>query len=222
MAEAIVLLSGGIDSAVCLFEAVRSNGGAEVTALTFDWGQLAFEEERRAAGALADAAGTAQPRFLSVRFPYHGALTDGTMGIPLDRTVGQIEAERGAAPTFFPARNLVMIAYAYGEAYTSGADEIYFGSDASDLAGYPDCRPDFLAAVESAGNLALGGTQIELVTPLIRKSKPEIVTMGEGLGVPWELTFSCYAPVDGRPCGRCDSCVLRRDAFTQSGLDPDL
>ena len=205
-----------------MFEAVRSLGTAEVTALTFDWGHLAYEEERRAAEALAAAAGIAPPRLVHIQFPYGGPLIDEKAEIPLDRTVGQIQADGGISPTFFPARNLVMLAYAYGLTAVEGAEAIYFGTEASDSAGFPDCRPDFVAAVESAGNLALGGPGIELITPLIHMSKDKIVLMGEDLGVPWELTFSCFVPVDGKACRRCDSCVLRRNAFIQAGLGPDL
>ena len=210
MAKALVLLSGGVDSAVCLFKAVKSLWPAEVTALTFDWGQISFAQERKAAEELAAAAGIAPPVVVRIEFPYGGALTEGKAAIPLDRTVQEIETDRGAAPTFFPGRNLVMLAYAFGLARVGGADAIYFGAGASDSVGYPDCRPDFAATIESAGNLALDGPRIELVTPLIRMSKVEIVAMGEELGVPWKLTFSCYAPVEGKPCGRCDSCTLRR------------
>jgi 7-cyano-7-deazaguanine synthase len=221
MAEALVLLSGGIDSAVCTFEAVRSLGTSGLTAVTFDWGQLAFEEEHRAAQALAAAIGISPPRVVRIQFPYSGPLTDEKAEIPLDRTVDRIQADGGRSPTFFPARNLVMLAYAYGLAAVQELGTIYFGTNASDSAGFPDCRPDFVAAAESAGNLALGGPRIKLVTPLIHMSKQKIVLMGQELGVPWELTFSCYVPVGGKACGRCDSCVLRSDAFAKAGLGPD-
>ena len=221
MAKALVLLSGGVDSAVCLFQAVRAPGPMEVTALTFDWGQLSFAQEREAAEALAATAGIASPLMMRIEFPYGGPLTEGKAAIPLDRTVQEIEAEGGAAPTFFPGRNLVMLSYAFGLASVGGAEAIYFGANALDFNGYPDCRPDFIAAIEAAGNIALDGPHIEVVTPLINMSKVEIVAMGEKLGVPWELTFSCYAPIDGKPCGRCDSCTLRCTAFIEAHLGPD-
>jgi 7-cyano-7-deazaguanine synthase len=218
VAEALVLLSGGVDSAVCLFSAVKSFGADEVTALTFDWGQLSFARELKAARDLAAAAGIAPPLLVRIKFPYVGPLTDEKVEVPLDRTVEEIESEVAAAPAWFPGRNLVLLAYAFGLAYTRGATAIYFGAGASDAAGFPDCRPDFVAAVESAGNLAMDERKIEVVTPLIHLRKAEIVTMGEELGIPWDLTFSCYTPIDGEPCGRCDSCTLRRQAFTEAGI----
>ena len=218
VAQALVLLSGGVDSAVCLFKAVRSLGPAEVTALTFDWGQLSFAQEREAAETLAATAGIAPPLIVRIEFPYGGALTEEKAAIPLDRTVQEMEAEGGAAPTFFPGRNLVMLAYAFGLASVGGARSIYFGANALDFNGYPDCRPDFIAAIEAAGNMALDGPRIEVVAPLIHMSKFDIVATGEELGVPWELTFSCYAPIDGKPCGRCDSCTIRRNAFIKAQI----
>ena len=221
MADALVLLSGGVDSAVCLYLAVRELGPANVTALTFDWGQRAALEELKAAAELAESAGAAAMVMTRISFPYGGLLTDDGAPVPLDRTEREIE-EGGLAPTFFPGRNLVMLSYAFGLAGSLEADAVYFGPNSSDAAGYPDCRPDFVEAMQAAGNIALGSPGIRLVAPLIEMSKVQIVTLGEELGVPWGLTFSCYAPVEGAPCGRCDSCLGRRAAFEASGLGSGL
>ncbi len=208
---AVVLLSGGIDSAVCLSLAAREEEAGAVTALTFDWGQRCWEQERDASCALARAAGV-EHVLLEARFPYSGALTDAGADIPLDRTPAEI-GEGGTAPTCFPGRNLVLLAFAFGIAFDRGARSVYFGPNALDASGYPDCRPGFVEAMERAADLALGSPGIKLETPLMGMSKVEIVRAGDELGVPWDLTFSCYAPVDGIPCGRCDSCVLRAQAF---------
>lgn len=215
---ALVLLSGGIDSAVCLFMAALDVGGERVTALTFDWGQRCRAEERAASLALANAAGVGRHRILEVRFPYDGILTMEGRDVPLDRTPGEI-GEGGTAPTYFPGRNLVLLAYAFGIAFDEGAASVYFGPNALDAAGYPDCRPEFVRAMELASSLALDEPGIRLEAPLLGMSKAQVVQAGEGLGVPWEITFSCYAPVAGLPCGRCDSCILRADAFRQAGIE---
>lgn len=215
--KAVVLLSGGVDSAVCLFRAVRDLSPESVMCLTFDWGQRSWDQEREAAIDLARIAGVERPRLVCVNFPYGGLLTDEDAQIPLDRTVRDIE-EGGVAPTFFPGRNLVMLSHAFGIASCEGACAVYFGPNALDAAGYPDCRADFTEAMENTANLALGNPGIRLETPLARMSKADIVKMGEEFGVPWELTFSCYAPVERRQCGRCDSCQQRRGAFEAAGV----
>lgn len=219
MDKAIVLLSGGVDSAVCLFSAARELGPGNVVALTFDWGQRSLAEELRSSRLLCHAAGVEPPVVTRLQFTYGGLLTEEGVEVPLDRTAREI-TEGGVAPTFFPARNLVMLAHAFGLAAREDARAIHFGASESDESGYPDCRIDFVSAMEKAGNLALGGTHVSIAAPLINMSKASVITLGEEIGVPWELTFSCYTPVEGRPCGRCDSCVLRREAFTRAGV-PD-
>lgn len=211
--RAIVLLSGGIDSAVCLFMAARDLGPGNVTAVTFDWGQRCWAEERAASESLVRAADVTSHRLLEIRFPYQGILTRADEGVPLDRTPYEI-GEGGTAPTYFPGRNLVLLAYAFGIALDEGAAGIYFGANALDETGYPDCRADFVEAMELSSNLALDNPGIRLETPLLSMSKTEIIRAGDALSVPWDETFSCYAPVDGKPCGRCDSCILRAQAFS--------
>jgi 7-cyano-7-deazaguanine synthase len=219
VAGAVVLLSGGVDSAVCLFKAVGDSGPGEVVALTFDWGQRSLDEEAESSRSLCEAAGVRPPLIVRIQFPYGGLLTEEGVEIPGDRTALEITGG-GVAPTFFPARNLVMLAHAFGLAASEGVHSIYFGASASDESGYPDCRPAFVSAMETAGNLALGGHRVSIATPLIGMSKAAVIALGEELGVPWRLTFSCYTPVGGRPCGRCDSCVLRRAAFAEAKI-PD-
>jgi 7-cyano-7-deazaguanine synthase len=217
--KAIVLLSGGVDSAVCLFRAAKDLGPGNVVALIFDWGQRSLAEELRSSRSLCDAAGVEPPVVALIQFTYGGLLTEEGVEVPLDRTAREI-TEGGVAPTFFPARNLVMLAHAFGLAAREGAQAIHFGASASDESGYPDCRPDFVSAMETAGNLALGGPHVSITAPLISMSKAAVITLGEELSVPWELTFSCYTPVGGQPCGRCDSCILRREAFAEAVI-PD-
>jgi 7-cyano-7-deazaguanine synthase len=208
---ALVLLSGGMDSAVCLYEAVRSHGAVATRALFFDWHQRTVTEERNAAELLCQASGSIAPVIVTLDFPYGGALTDTAASVPLDRSPATMSSE-SVAPTFFPGRNLVMLAYAYGLAAADGLAEIYFGPNADDAAGYPDCREEFLSRFDKACRSGTGH-DARLVLPLVRLSKADIVREGDRLGVPWELTFSCYAPVDRLPCGRCDACVLRDAAF---------
>jgi 7-cyano-7-deazaguanine synthase len=213
LSGALVLLSGGMDSAVCLYRAVVDLGPREVTAVFFDWGQRTLTEERLAAVELCAAGGVRAPVVVKLDFPYGGILTEADAEVPRDRTPSEIEAA-GVAETFFPGRNLVMLAYAFGIAAASGLDTVYFGPNADDASGYPDCREEFLRAMEGACRLGVE-RRISLAIPLIARSKADIVREGDSLGVPWESTFSCYAPADGRECGRCDACVLKREALSR-------
>ncbi|MHB8896558.1 MAG: 7-cyano-7-deazaguanine synthase [Candidatus Geothermincolia bacterium] len=213
MSTALVLLSGGMDSAACLFDAVARHGRESVVAVFFDWGQRTVGEERIASERLCEAAGLAPPVEIALNFPYSGLLTDPEAAVPLGRTPESIELE-GVAPTFFPGRNLVMLSYAFGLAAQTGMGEIYFGANAQDEAGYPDCRGEFLERFAGAARAATE-SGIILVTPLIQMTKEQIVSMGDLLGVPWDDTFSCYAPLDGKPCGSCDACVLRTEALSR-------
>jgi 7-cyano-7-deazaguanine synthase len=218
VAEGIVLLSGGVDSAVCMYVAVKELRPENVTALFFNWGQRSAREELRAARALCEAAGVSRFIVSGIMFPYGGILTEESAHLPLDRTESEIE-EAGIAPTFFPGRNLVFLAFAFGLAGASGASNVYFGPSALDDAGYPDCRAGFIRSAQAAGRLALDSPEITIVTPLLEMTKAQVVSMGQSLGVPWDLTFSCYAPAEGAPCGRCDSCVTRQAAFESAGID---
>lgn len=211
MSGALVLLSGGMDSAVCLYRAVAEEGPASVRALFFDWNQRSRAQERRAAEALCTATGVAPPITVKLDFPYRGPLTSSDGPVPLDRAPSEIEA-CGVPATFFPGRNLVMVSYAFGTAAALDISRVYFGPNADDAAGYPDCREECLRMLACACRAGVD-REIELVLPVISMSKPGIVREGDALGVPWEVTFSCYSPVEGRHCGRCDACVLREGAL---------
>jgi 7-cyano-7-deazaguanine synthase len=209
--RSLVLLSGGMDSAVCLYQAAADPTAGSVEAVFFDWRQRSLAEELAASRALCEAVGVAEPAVIRLDFPYSGPLTEPGAELPGGRTPADISAA-GVADTFFPGRNLVMLAHAFGMAAAGGARRIYFGPNADDAAGYPDCRADCLMQLAAACRLGTD-TEVELAVPLIERSKEQVVQAGDDLGVPWEKTFSCYAPVDGRPCGICDSCVLRMSAI---------
>lgn len=224
--RALVLLSGGLDSTVCLAIAVRD--ALAVTTVTVDYGQrhrVELEGAARVARAL-DAEQLVVDLDLSA---WGGsALTDDAIAVP-DHTVGPSgTAPATASPaiptTYVPARNLIFCALACGIAESRGCDSIYLGVNTLDYSGYPDCRPEFVAAFQQAAALGLKrgveGHPLEFRTPLIRLTKAEIVSLGVELGAPLELTWSCYRG-GAQPCGSCDSCVLRAKGFSEAGVaDP--
>jgi 7-cyano-7-deazaguanine synthase len=216
--RAVVLLSGGLDSATCL--AIARNRGFECYGLSFDYGQR-HHSELEAAADLAAAAGLADYKVipLDMRGIGGSALTDDTIAVPE-------EASAGIPVTYVPARNTVFLAYALGWAEVLSASAIFIGVNALDYSGYPDCRPTFIKAFQELANLATrqgveGGT-ITIETPLINLTKAEIILQGTALGVAYDRTVSCYqADAHGRACGRCDSCRLRRKGFADAGVaDP--
>ncbi|MDF2445807.1 MAG: queC [Moraxellaceae bacterium] len=216
--KAIVLLSGGLDSATCL--ALARQDGFQPVALSFDYGQR-HHAELAAARRLAAASGVSDYRVLRLDLGAIGgsALTDASIDVPT-------EASAGIPVTYVPARNTVFLSFALGLAEVVGADDIYIGVNAVDYSGYPDCRPEFIAAFEQVANLAtragVEGHRMQIHTPLIALSKAEIIQTGLRLGVDYSLTVSCYqADAEGRACGRCDSCRLRRQGFDAAGVtDP--
>jgi 7-cyano-7-deazaguanine synthase len=218
-ARAVVLLSGGMDSATCLAEAVRKG---EVVALTVLYGQR-HAREVRAARALARRYRVL--RHEVVRLPIaslaRSALTDPTVPVP------RADPHRPTIPaTYVPARNTILLSLALAFAETTGADGIYLGVNAVDYSGYPDCRPEFLRAFQRLARLATRtgveeGRSIRIRAPLLRLSKADIVRRGERLGVPWALTWSCYRG-GRRPCGRCDACALRAKGFAEAGRPDPL
>jgi 7-cyano-7-deazaguanine synthase len=218
--KAVVLVSGGLDSAVTLFYARKL--GYECFAVTFDYGQR-NKPETDCARRIASAAG-AHLHVVRLRFPWKGSsLTDKRMAIPLDRTMGQIES--GIPSTYVPARNTVFLGIAASYAEAIGAERVFIGAHSEDSSGYPDCRPEYLKAFSEAVRLGtkngLDG-KLRLEYPLIDKAKDEIVKLGSSLGVPFGSTRSCYQGFK-RPCGRCDSCILRAKGFRIAGLnDPAL
>lgn len=219
MKKAICLLSGGLDSTVCLFVA-RAEGYAP-TAFSVEYGQR-HVREITAARVLTRKLGI--PHFFSsLSLPWKGsALLDSTVSLPRDRDEATLSAEIPA--TYVPGRNSIFLSLAISCAETEGAEAIYIGANALDYSGYPDCRPEYLQAVASAmwGGTKAGveGKRIEIKAPLIALTKKEIVLLGQKLGVPFEKTWSCYAGQDV-PCGGCDSCLLRAKGFREAGIrDP--
>ena len=215
----VVLLSGGMDSATCLAIATRRR--PPVHALTVLYGQR-HSREARSARALARHFGAS--RHVVVRFPLgpllSSSLTDPARPLPRGRrTSPRIPS------TYVPARNTILLAVALGYAESHALGTIYLGANAIDYSGYPDCRPEFLRAFEQLTRLATRagverGERVRVEAPLLRLSKAEIVRLGDRLGVPWRLTWSCYA--GGRvPCGSCDACRLRKKGFVEAGrVDP--
>ncbi len=215
----VVLLSGGMDSATCL--AVAARDAPPVHALTFLYGQR-HAREIASARRLARRFGAAEHTV--VRLPLEGLLVSS-----LTRRSARLPTggpRPGRIPsTYVPARNSILLAIALGYAESRGLERIYLGANVIDYSGYPDCRPEFLRAFDRLARLATrAGVERHraprVVAPLLHRSKTEIVRLGERLGVPWELTWSCYA--GGRvPCGRCDSCRLRAKGFEEAGVaDP--
>lgn len=218
--RAVVLLSGGLDSATCL--AIARAEGFETYALSVAYGQR-HAAELAAARRVAAALGAREHRLAHVDLGQFGgsALTDANIEVP---TSG---VQAGGIPvTYVPARNTVMLSLALGWAEVLGANDIYVGVNAVDYSGYPDCRPEFIAAYETMANLAtkvgVEGAKMHIHAPLIKLSKAEIVQRGTALGVDYGITVSCYKADDqGRACGQCDACRLRSAGFATAGLaDP--
>jgi len=216
--RAVVLLSGGLDSATTL--AIARREGWTCHALSLDYGQR-HHAELDAARAVAARLGAAEHRIMRLDMgAYTGsALTDPDVAVP--ESPGP-----GIPVTYVPARNTIMLALALGWAEVLDADAIYIGVNALDYSGYPDCRPDFVAAFQTLADVAtkraVNGRPIRIEAPLIHLGKAEIIRRGVELGVDYGLTVSCYqADAAGLACGRCDSCRLRRQGFEQAGIaDP--
>lgn len=222
MPRAVVLLSGGLDSATAL--AVARSQGFEVFAVSVDYGQRHRVELERAA-AVAKAMGAAEHRTvrLDLRAIGGSALT-ADIAVPKDRPADDMA--HGVPVTYVPARNTILLGLALGYAETVGAFDLFIGANVLDYSGYPDCRPEFLAAFENLADLATkagteGAGKFRVHSPLLKLTKAEIIREGVRLGVDYSLTLSCYDPdAAGRACGRCDSCQLRRKGFAEAGV-PD-
>lgn len=220
--QAVVLLSGGLDSATALAAARRD--GFRCYALTINYGQR-HAAELEASRRVARALGAAQHRIIDIDLRSFGgsALTDD-IAVPHDRTHDQMTG--GIPITYVPARNTVFLSLALAWAEVLGSFDICVGVNAVDYSGYPDCRPEFARAFEQLANLATkagveGKGKFRIHTPLIELPKAEIIRLGVSLGVDYELTHSCYDPSpDGAACGHCDSCQIRRDGFAAAGV-PD-
>jgi 7-cyano-7-deazaguanine synthase len=220
MPEAVVLLSGGLDSATVL--AMAQAQGFTCHALTVDYGQR-HDVELKAAKRVAEAFGADQKLARVELGQFGGSALTADIEVPKDR-----EGMEGIPVTYVPARNTVMLSVALAWAEAIGANDIFCGVNAVDYSGYPDCRPEFIEAFQAMARLAtksgVEGAQITIHAPLIHMTKTEIIRQGLGLGVDYGLTHSCYDPIDGtRPCGHCDACLIRIRAFAELGMaDPAL
>ncbi|MCA9294762.1 MAG: 7-cyano-7-deazaguanine synthase QueC [Phycisphaerales bacterium] len=223
--KAVVLLSGGLDSATVL--AIARAAGHTCHCLTFDYGQR-HRFELAAAERVARQLGAASQRVMTIDLRATGgsALTSD-IAVPKGR--GASEMEHGIPITYVPARNLIFLSMAMAWCEVLSATQLYIGVNAVDFSGYPDCRPQFIEAFQRAANLATragveGTAPVQIETPIIQMSKAQIIQRGQELGVDYALTHSCYDPdADGRACGACDSCILRRRGFEQAGVaDPTV
>ena len=221
MKKAVVLLSGGLDSATCL--ALARSQGFECYCLSFNYGQRHCAE-LVAADRVVKALGAAKHRVLNFGLAQFGgsALTDTNIAVPVDGV------QPGIPVTYVPARNTIMLSLALAWAEVLGSRDIFVGVNAVDYSGYPDCRPEYIAAFETMANLAtkagVEGAKLNIHAPLINLSKAEIIRLGSQLGVDYGLTVSCYQADElGRACGLCDSCRLRAEGFAAAGVaDPTL
>ena len=217
--RAVVLLSGGLDSTTCL--AIAKSEGFVPYALSVAYGQR-HDAELAAAERIARTLGAREHRVAHVDLGQFGgsALTDASLEVPTEGP------QAGIPITYVPARNTVMLSLALGWAEVLGAQDIYIGVNSVDYSGYPDCRPDYIEAFERMGNLAtragVEGNRLQIHAPLMRLSKAEIVQRGVALGIDYGITVSCYkADAEGRACGQCEACRLRREGFEAAGLaDP--
>ena len=220
--RAIVLLSGGMDSATAL--AMTKAEGFEVVALTFDYGQR-HRREIEAAKRVAKHFGVQDHRIVKLDLTAIGgsALTDARIRVPEQRSLEEIG--RGIPPTYVPARNTILLSYALALAEATGANGIVIAANALDFSGYPDCRPEYYEVFRQVARLGtkrgVEGDVIEIRTPLILMTKADIVRRGEELGVPWKLTWSCYHGL-AKACGSCDSCQLRLKGFREAGVKDPL
>jgi len=221
--RAVVLLSGGLDSATTL--AIAQADGLEAHALTVRYGQR-HAHEVQAARRVAQALGAASHRILDLDLrAIGGSALTGDLPVPKNRSVDRIARE--IPPTYVPARNTIFLALALAWAEVLHAERIYLGVNALDYSGYPDCRPQFLAAFEqvSATGTKAGveGHPVAIAAPLVAMGKADIIRTGLALGVDYGLTHSCYDPNEhGAPCGACDACLLRREGFRAAGVDDPI
>ncbi len=220
--KAVVLSSGGLDSTTVM--AIARQQGYEIFSLSFRYGQR-HVLELEAAQRVAKALGAKEHLVLDIDLAKIGgsALTDDTV-VPKGRNQEEIEKE--IPVTYVPARNTIFLAYALAWAEVLGASEIFLGANAIDYSGYPDCRPEYIEAFEHMANLATraaveGKKRTRIRTPLMHMTKAEIIQKGTELGLDYGITHSCYDPLpDGKACGQCDSCLLRKKAFAEAGI-PD-
>ena len=219
--KAVCLLSGGLDSTTCLAYALRE--GYQCYALSFDYGQR-HKVELEAAARVAAALGAAEHRVVRVDLrAFGGSALTADIDVPKGR--GRDEMGQGIPVTYVPARNTIFLSFALAWAEVLEASDIFIGVNAIDYSGYPDCRPEYIQAFERMANLATragveGRTRVKIHMPLVRLSKADIIRLGASLGVDFGMTHSCYDPgLQGRACGSCDSCLLRRRGFEEAGIE---
>jgi 7-cyano-7-deazaguanine synthase len=222
--RAVVLLSGGLDSATVL--AIARSEGYELYALSFSYGQRHIVE-LEAASRVAHSIGVAKHRIAAIDLRvFGGSALTGDIDVPKGRTVD--EMGHGIPITYVPARNTIFLSFALAWAEVLGSSDIFIGVNALDYSGYPDCRPEFIESFEKMANLATkagveGRQSLRVHTPLIALTKAEIIRKGIELGVDYSLTSSCYDPsATGESCGECDSCLLRRKGFRENGIEDPL
>lgn len=221
--KAVILVSGGLDSTTAL--AIAKAGGFDCYTMSFDYGQR-HRSELAAARKAADALGAVKHLVIRIDLgAIGGSALTGDIAVPKNRNASDMAAN--IPDTYVPARNTIFLSYGLAWAEVIGASDIFIGVNAVDYSGYPDCRPEFIKAFEQMANLATkaaveGKIPIRLQTPLLYFTKAEIIEKGLSLGVDYAMTHSCYDPApDGRACGECDSCRLRKKGFDEAGLrDP--
>jgi 7-cyano-7-deazaguanine synthase len=222
--RAVVLLSGGLDSATVL--SIARTEGYELYALSFSYGQRHIVE-LDAARRVAASIGVADHRIAKIDLRvFGGSALTGDFAVPKGRTTDEMSHD--IPITYVPARNTIFLSFALAWAEVLGSSDIFIGVTALDYSGYPDCRPEFIEAFERMANLATkagveGRQRLKIHTPLIALTKAQIIARGLELGVDYGLTSSCYDPgAAGEPCGECDSCLLRRKGFRENGIDDPL
>ena len=221
--KAVILLSGGLDSSTVLYQAKAD--GCQCYAISFDY-QQRHRRELNSALMLANTVGVIEHQVVNFDLRQWGgsALTDDKINLPQERSLAEMADH--IPITYVPARNTIFLSFALGYAEAIAAERVYIGVNALDYSGYPDCRPDYIQAIQEVFRLGTkqgrSGEPIKIIAPLIDLKKTEIIQLGNQLGVPWHLTWSCYAGND-IACGVCDSCQLRLAAFAELGLnDPVL
>ena len=222
--RAVILVSGGLDSATVL--AIAKKSGFETYSISFHYGQR-HEFELKCAERIARSLGARQHEVVGFDLrTFGGSALTSDIAVPKDRLIE--EMSQGIPVTYVPARNTIFLSFALAWAEILGADDIFIGVNALDYSGYPDCRPEYIHAYEHMANLATkagveGRQKLTIHTPLIRMTKAEIVRTGLELGVDFSLTSSCYDPSpDGEPCGACDSCLFRKKGFAEARVDDPL
>ena len=225
--SAVVLLSGGLDSTTVLAGARRD--GFAINALTFSYGQR-HSAEIEAAERIAQSYAVVRHEIVDIDLTvFGGSALTADIAVPKDRDLAAHEGSEDEIPvTYVPARNTIFLSYALAYAEVVGSTDIFVGVNALDYSGYPDCRPEYIAAFEAMANLATragveGSRRLRIHTPLISLTKAEIIALGTELGVDYSLTTSCYDPFpDGVSCGRCDACQLRLKGFAQAGIEDPI